>query len=93
MNLSRFGQLESWRDIGTRLFQRLAWCGIALCALYLFKLPMKNGAIAFATIIVLGGGSLADAYRLKQRRKMQNNPSHHTTESRAEARLPAGGER
>ena len=93
MNISRFGQLESWRDIGTRFFQRLVWCGIALCALFLFKFPMKSAAIAFATIIVLGGGALADACRLKQRRKMQNNPSHHTTESRAEARLPAAGER
>ena len=69
MAILRFGKLDSGRDIRMRFFQRLVWVGIAMAALIFFKAPMAIGSIAFAALVVLGGGALADTYRLKRNKR------------------------
>jgi hypothetical protein len=66
MNLMRFGKLETRRDIGIRILQRLVWTGPAMAFIFILKVPFTNGNVLFALLVILAGGALADAYRLKQ---------------------------
>lgn len=87
MDMFRFGKLESGRNIAGRAFKRFVACGLGLAVCMLFRVPLTNAGISitlagitFATVAVVGGGALADAYRLRKTKGLQNKALEDTSQ-------------